>query len=65
MFTRKHYKKIAEILKKVRYAPERNKMDILLAEFDAMFRTDNPRFDSYLFREATFDDELERRMRHE
>ena len=49
MFSRQHYQKFAEILKKMHGADQ----ELLATELITMFRTDNPRFDAEKFAQAS------------
>ena len=60
MFTRQHYKRIAEILKKYRKAKRINDKDWefseLVSEFVIMFGEDNWRFNPEKFKNAVYSD---------
>lgn len=49
MFTRQHYKKIAEVLANIQPLSQRAS---IVAKFTNLFATDNPRFDAERFEEA-------------
>ena len=49
MFTRKHYKEIAEIISKIEDHKEYFRM---VGQFSQYFKKDNPNFDAYKFQVA-------------